>query len=182
MTPLVFISKTIIHGPTKMTTVQSTSIPETTKARAQRHHQRRSHRIDRQKPGRSHKRRHWPDSLKKSQFYGISLIRIIAITVFWLPLGPEFRNKWKIVTVNAWCQVWKYKRLYQFFLNIPVKECKAMWKTLRDALRYRLKKKLQVKSIDSADERDEEEIESDWEFKDTMSFVAPMFLHYNRGR
>lgn len=55
-----------------------------------------------------------------------------------------------------------------------------MWRTLRDALRYRLKKKLQGKSGDSADERDEEEIDSDWEFKDDMSFVAPMFIQYNR--
>lgn len=55
-----------------------------------------------------------------------------------------------------------------------------MWRTLRDALRYRLKKKIHRKSGDSAEERDEEEIESDWEFRDAMAFVAPMFIQYNR--
>lgn len=60
--------------------------------------------------------------------------------------------------------------LYALF---SVAECKVLYKRMHDALRYR-RTKIGEKSIDSGDElKNDDVINDDWEFKDSLAFLTP---------
>lgn len=59
-------------------------------------------------------------------------------------------------------------------VNFPVDECKRMYKSIRDAVRYR-RKKIPGKSGDSGDENMIDDSNDDWELKEALSFLTPTF-------
>lgn len=59
-------------------------------------------------------------------------------------------------------------------------ECKKMYKSMRDALRYR-KKRISGKSGDSGDDVSiDESSKDDWDMKDALSFLAPTASKFPR--
>lgn len=61
-----------------------------------------------------------------------------------------------------------------------VAECKVLYKSIRDALRYR-QKKIGGKSGDSGGELENDEaINDDWEFKDSLAFLTPTTSRHPR--